>query len=70
MESREFWEIFGRCLSELPQSLGDAFFLRELDGLRAGEVQQRLGITPANLWKRLHRARSMLRQCLESRWFR
>jgi RNA polymerase sigma-70 factor (ECF subfamily) len=69
LESREFWEVFGRCLSELPRSLGDAFFLREVDGLGAEEVQQRLGITPANLWKRLHRARSLLRQCLESRWF-
>jgi RNA polymerase sigma-70 factor (ECF subfamily) len=69
LESREFWETFGRCLSELPRGIGDAFFMRELDGLRAEEVQQRLGITPANLWKRLHRARSLLRQCLESRWF-
>ena len=45
-------------------------FLRELDGMSADEVQQVLGITPANLWKRLHRARGMLlRQCLEAGWF-
>jgi RNA polymerase sigma-70 factor, ECF subfamily len=69
METREFWDVFGRCLSGLPRGLADAFFLRELDGLSAGEVQQLLGITPANLWKRLHRARCLLRQCLESRWF-
>jgi RNA polymerase sigma-70 factor (ECF subfamily) len=68
-ECREFWEVFGKCLSELPRGLGDAFFLRELDGLDADEVQNRLGITPANLWKRLHRARSLLRQCLQSGWF-
>jgi len=69
IESREFWEVFGRCLSGLPQGLGDAFFLRELDDLDAEEVQRRLGISPANLWKRLHRARSLLRRCLESGWF-
>jgi RNA polymerase sigma-70 factor (ECF subfamily) len=69
LESREFWEVFGKCLSELPRGLGDAFLLRELDGLEADEVQNRLGITPANLWKRLHRARSLLRQCLQSGWF-
>ena len=28
-----------------------------------------LGITPANLWARLHRARSLLRKCLELHWF-
>ncbi len=69
METREFWEVFNGCLSKLPQGLADAFFLRELDGLGAEEVQQILGITPANLWKRLHRARVYLRQCIESGWF-
>jgi RNA polymerase sigma-70 factor (TIGR02943 family) len=69
METREFWDVFNGCLSKLPQGLADAFFLRELDGLGADEVQQVLGITPANLWKRLHRARTCLRRCLESGWF-
>ena len=69
IESREFWEVFGGCLSKLPHGLADAFFLRELDGLGSEEVQLLLGITPANLWKRLHRARLLLRQCLESGWF-
>ena len=69
METKEFWEVFGGCMSKLPQGLADAFFLRELDGLSADEVQDALGITPANFWKRLHRARSLLRQCLESSWF-
>lgn len=70
IESREFWDAFGRCLSGLPRGLADAFFLRELDGLDADEVQRTLGISPANFWKRLHRARMLLRQCLESGWFR
>ena len=57
LESREFWEVFNRCLARLPQGIADAFYLRELDELTADEVQQTLEITPANLWKRLHRAR-------------
>jgi RNA polymerase sigma-70 factor (ECF subfamily) len=69
IESREFWDVFERCLSKLPQGLADAFFLREVDGLAADEVQRALGINPANFWKRLHRARMLLRQCLESGWF-
>jgi RNA polymerase sigma-70 factor (ECF subfamily) len=69
METNEFWEVFGGCMSKLPQGLADAFFLRELDGLSADQVQDALGITPANLWKRLHRARLLLRQCLETSWF-
>jgi RNA polymerase sigma-70 factor, ECF subfamily len=69
LETREFWEIFSNCLSKLPAGLADAFLLRELDGLSAEEVRQTLNITPANLWARLHRARLLLRQCLDSRWF-
>jgi RNA polymerase sigma-70 factor (ECF subfamily) len=69
LETREFWETFGGCLARLPRGLADAFLLRELDGLSSAEVQQQLGITPENLWARLHRSRSLLRQCLESRWF-
>jgi RNA polymerase sigma-70 factor (ECF subfamily) len=69
LETREFWDVFGRCLSRLPSGIADAFLLREVDGLDADEVQQVLGITSANLWTRLHRARSVLRQCLESGWF-
>ena len=69
LETREFWDAFGGCLSRLPPGLADAFFLREVDGLGPEEVRQALGITPANLWARLHRARSLLRQCLESGWF-
>lgn len=69
IETREFWDAFGGCLSKLPRGVADAFFLRELDGLSAREVQQHLGITPENLWARLHRARSLLRKCLETGWF-
>jgi RNA polymerase sigma-70 factor (ECF subfamily) len=69
LESREFWDVLGRCLSQLPTGLANAFVLRELEGMDAEEVRDVLGITPANLWARLHRARLLLRGCLESRWF-
>jgi RNA polymerase sigma-70 factor (ECF subfamily) len=69
LERREFWEVFGHCLSRLPAGVADAFFLREVDGLDGEEVQERLGISPANLWTRLHRARTLLRRCLEIGWF-
>jgi len=68
MEMREFWEAFSQCLSKLPTGVADAFFLRELDGLSGEEVRQLLNITSANLWARLHRARLLLRQCLDSSW--
>jgi RNA polymerase sigma-70 factor (ECF subfamily) len=69
LESGEFWDAFSGCLSRLPANLADAFYLREVDGLAAEEVQELLGIRPANLWARLYRARTQLRRCLELGWF-
>jgi RNA polymerase sigma-70 factor (TIGR02943 family) len=69
LETREFWDVFGVCLSRLPRSLADAFFLREIDGLSADETRELLKISTNSLWTRLHRARSLLRDCLQLNWF-
>jgi RNA polymerase sigma-70 factor (ECF subfamily) len=69
LESREFWETFDRCLSQLPQQIASAFMLREIDGLKANEICEILRITPNNLWVILHRGRVKLRRLLEAEWF-
>ena len=69
LESREFWETFDRCLSQLPQQIAIAFTLREIDGLSANEICEILQITPNNLCVILHRGRAKLRHLLETEWF-
>ena len=69
LESREFWEAFDRCLSQLPQQIAIAFTLREIDGLSANEICEILQITPNNLFVILHRGRAKLRHLLEAEWF-
>lgn len=69
-EQGEFWTAFHECVSKLPDRLADAYCLRELSRLESKEVCEVLGIAPTNLWTQLHRARLMLRQCLEENWFR
>ena len=54
---------------ELPPRLNQVFTLRELDGLSAEEVRKILNVTATNGGVMLHRARVMLRRCLELRWF-
>ena len=68
-EAGEFWEIFDRCLSQLPQQMSIAFTLREIDGLTSTEICEVLNITPNNLWVLLHRSRTKLRELLEVNWF-
>jgi RNA polymerase sigma-70 factor (ECF subfamily) len=69
LESGEFWEIFDRCLSQLPRQMSIAFTLRDIDGLSSTEICEILNITPNNLWVLLHRSRSKLRELLEANWY-
>ena len=68
-EDREFWDTLQNCLGALPAALAHTFILRELEEQDSEDVCQTLGIAPANLWTRLHRARLRLRDCLEHNWF-
>lgn len=69
VENEEFWGIFNRCLSGLPEAHRRAFSLREFDGIPGEEICNILGVTPSNLWVILHRARAKLKKCLEINWF-
>ncbi|MCL4184373.1 MAG: sigma-70 family RNA polymerase sigma factor [Burkholderiaceae bacterium] len=49
-----------REIDALPATLKDVFVLQVLEGHETAEVCMRLGITEANCWVRLHRARKRL----------
>lgn len=64
----EFWADFRNCLAKLPPRMGDLFCLREIQGLNAPEICKVMEISETNLWVQLHRARVLLRRCLEQAW--
>jgi RNA polymerase sigma-70 factor (ECF subfamily) len=65
LEEREFWQILEHCLRLLPEPLSSAFVLRELEAMELEEARRTLGVTNGNLRVRLHRARLLIRHCLE-----
>jgi RNA polymerase sigma-70 factor, ECF subfamily len=67
-ERSELREVLTNCVSDLPSRLGNAYSLRELDGLETKEICKALDITETNLWVMLHRARTRLKSCLETNW--
>ena len=69
LERKEFQDVLEKCLENLPPRLGDAFSLREMDGMNSKEVCKVLGVSATNLWVMLYRARMRLRRCLEINWF-
>lgn len=68
-ESAEFWNIVTACTSDLPEHLARAFRLRTFGDEAPESICNVEGITRKNLSVRLHRARQLLKQCLERRWF-
>lgn len=68
-ERSEFWEVFQQCLAKLPPRLADAYVLREIEQMSSEKVCEVLGVSANNLWTQTHRARMMLRSCLEEHWF-
>lgn len=68
LDRKEFMMHFHACSRHLPTKTRQAFFMRELDGIKSDQICETLGITPQNLWTILHRARMALRQCLEKNY--
>jgi RNA polymerase sigma-70 factor (TIGR02943 family) len=68
-ERAEFWHVVRNCLAQLPARMAEAFTLRTIEEKKGNEVCRELGISPANLWVLLHRARLRLVRCLENHWF-
>ncbi len=69
LKQQEFWTIYEFCQNNLPPKMAKVFMLRELVGLEADEVCREAGLSEANYWVTMHRARLRLRECLEIRWF-
>lgn len=69
LEQKEFWKVFQKCLDQLSHGLARVFTLREINGLTTEEVCKVLGISSTNKWVRMHRARMLIRRCLEVGWF-
>jgi len=69
LKQQEFWAIYEVCQNNLPPKMANVFMLRELVGLDADEVCRETGLSDANYWVTMHRARLRLRECLEIRWF-
>lgn len=69
LECSRFRAAFDRCLAGLPEMQSRAFVMREVKGMDSAEICRALGVTPANLWVLLHRARLGLRRGLDREWF-
>ena len=69
LENQEFWAVFHQCMDNLPDRPRQVFALRVMNEQETDEICKELKITATNIWVILHRARALLRACLEKHWF-
>jgi RNA polymerase sigma-70 factor (ECF subfamily) len=68
-QEQDFLRVLRECLTKLPGLMSQVFILRDMDEVDSQEVCETLGISEANLYTTLHRARFRLRRCIEVNWF-
>lgn len=67
-ERHEFLEELEEAVSSLPDKMGRAFKMREMQGYSTEEIVRELGISKANLWVLIHRAKQSLSEILTEEW--
>ena len=68
VEQQQFWDHLQRCLEGLDDRSARVYTLRDVMGIDYEDVCNVLEVTPTNLRVLLHRARKLLRRCLETNW--
>lgn len=67
-EKHEFLEDLEKAVTALPEKMGRAYEMRELQGRSTDEITDELHISKANLWVLIHRAKQTLSEELDSEW--
>jgi RNA polymerase sigma-70 factor (ECF subfamily) len=65
---KEFSAILELCLSKLPSKLLPVFMARFMDEENAENICKEFNLTSSNYWVILHRAKLLMRSCLEEKW--
>ncbi len=62
---KELLQTFLNCINTLSPKFRQLYVLREIEGFDSETLCSELDITPNNLWVMLHRARNLLKKCME-----
>lgn len=65
----EFHKILELCMKKLPSKLLPVFISKFIEDETAEKICKDYGITPSNYWVIIHRAKLLMRGCLEKNWF-
>jgi RNA polymerase sigma-70 factor (TIGR02943 family) len=69
INKNEFNKIIQYCISKMPPKLVPVFIARFLDDGDSETICKDYNITSSNYWVIIHRAKVLIRSCLEKNWF-
>jgi RNA polymerase sigma-70 factor (ECF subfamily) len=69
LQEKQFFAVLEACVKDLPEQQGRVFMMREWLELSTEDICKELCLSTSNLWVLLHRARTRLQVCLNTRWF-
>jgi len=68
LDNADFNGVMANCMDNLPEKWKTAITSKYLTDKKANEICQDLGITVSNYWQIVHRAKLLLKECLETNW--
>ena len=68
LDNPEFNDVLKHCMDDLPEKWNFAITSKYLTDKKANEICQDLNITVSNYWQIVHRAKLVLKKCLEMKW--
>lgn len=69
INQKEFNKVLEFCMQKLPAKLLPVFALKYMDDKDADSICKELDISSSNYWVIIHRAKLLMRACLEKNWF-
>ena len=69
LNNKEFFRILQYCIEKMPSKLVPVFLAKFIDEEESEMICKAFNITPSNYWVIIHRAKVLMRSCLEKNWF-
>jgi len=69
LSDKEFAKILQACIAKIPAKIAGVFLSKYFEGKKAEEICNDFKIKSSNYWVIIHRAKLLLRECLEKNWF-
>lgn len=69
LNQREFEIILGSCIKKMPGKLKLIFMAKFMEEETADNICKEFDLTSSNYWVIIHRAKVLMRSCLEKNWF-